>query len=186
MSERNGRMKRYVALLRGINISGKNKIAMSELKAGFAELGYTAVSTYLNSGKVVFCADIDDKERLSNEIRSMINKRFGLDIPVFVVSQEELEDILKNAPEWWGDSNKEIYDNLIFMFPNISYDSFYNEVGNPKEEYEKIYHYKNVIFWSFSRKDYQKTNWWSKTASSKISDRITIRTANTVRKIVKM
>lgn len=116
----------------------------------------------------------------------MINKRFGLDIPVFVVSQEELEDILKNAPEWWGDSNKEIYDNLIFMFPDISYDSFYNEVGNPKEEYEKIYHYKNAIFWSFSRKDYQKTNWWSKTASSKISDRITIRTANTVRKIVKM
>ena len=103
MSERNGRMKRYVALLRGINISGKNKIAMSELKAGFAELGYTAVSTYLNSGNVVFCADIDDKEGLSNEIRSMINKRFGLDIPVFVVSQEELEDILKNAPEWWGD-----------------------------------------------------------------------------------
>ena len=46
-------MKRYVALLRGINISGKNKIAMSELKAGFAELGYTAVSTYLNSGNVV-------------------------------------------------------------------------------------------------------------------------------------
>ena len=121
-------MKRYVALLRGINISGKNKIAMSELKAGFAELGYTAVSTYLNSGNVVFCADIDDKEGLSNEIRSMINKRFGLDIPVFVVSQEELEDILKNAPEWWGDSNKEIYDNLIFMFPNISYDSFYNEL----------------------------------------------------------
>ena len=62
MSERNGRMKRYVALLRGINISGKNKIAMSELKAGFAELGYTAVSTYLNSGNVVFCADIDDKD----------------------------------------------------------------------------------------------------------------------------
>lgn len=113
MSERNGCMKRYVALLRGINISGKNKIAMSELKAGFAELGYTAVSTYLNSGNVVFCADIDDKERLSNEIRSMINKRFGLDIPVFVVSQEELEDILKNAPEWWGDSSK---GSMIILF----------------------------------------------------------------------
>ena len=47
---------------------------MSELKAGLSELGYTAVSTYLNSGNVVFCADIDDKEGLSNEIRSMINK----------------------------------------------------------------------------------------------------------------
>ena len=116
----------------------------------------------------------------------MVNKQVEVEIPVFVILQEELEEILKNAPEWWGDSSEEIYDNLIFMFPTISYDRFYNEVGNPKEAYEKIYHYKNVIFWSFSRKDYQKTNWWSKTASLKISDRITIRTANTVRKIVKM
>lgn len=153
-------MKRYIALLRGINISGKNRITMSDLKAGFIELGYTAVSTYLNSGNVIFDSGIDNKE--------------------------ELEEILKNAPEWWGDSSKEIYDNLIFMFPTISYDRFYNEVGNPKEAYEKIYHYKNVIFWSFSRKDYQKTNWWSKTANSKVSNEITIRTANTVRKIVNM
>ena len=179
-------MKRYIVLLRGINISGKNRITMSDLKAGFIELGYTAVSTYLNSGNVIFDSGIDNKEELSNAIRFMINKQFELKIPVFVILQEELEEILKNAPEWWGDSSKEIYDNLIFMFPTISYDRFYNEVGNPKEEYEKIYHYKNVIFWSFSRKDYQKTNWWSKTASLKISDRITIRTANTVRKIVKM
>ncbi len=177
-------MKRYIVLLRGINISGKNRITMSDLKAGFIELGYTAVSTYLNSGNVIFDSGIDNKEELSNAIRFMINKQFELKIPVFVILQEELEEILKNAPEWWGDSSKEIYDNLIFMFPTISYDRFYNEVGNPKEAYEKIYHYKNVIFWSFSRKDYQKTNWWSKTANSKVSNEITIRTANTVRKIV--
>ncbi|EGG83803.1 hypothetical protein HMPREF9477_00874 [Lachnospiraceae bacterium 2_1_46FAA] len=179
-------MKRYIALLRGINISGKNRITMSDLKAGFIELGYTAVSTYLNSGNVIFDSGIDNKEELSNAIRFMINKQFELEIPVFVILQEELEEILKNAPEWWGDSSKEIYDNLIFMFPTISYDRFYNEVGNPKEAYEKIYHYKNVIFWSFSRKDYQKTNWWLKTANSKVSNEITIRTANTVRKIVNM
>jgi len=41
----------------------------------------------------------------------------------------------------------------------------------------------NVVFWSFCRKDYQKTNWWSKTAGLKVSDKITIRTVNTVRKI---
>ena len=179
-------MKRYIALLRGINISGKNRITMSDLKAGFIELGYTAVSTYLNSGNVIFDSGIDNKAELSNAIRFMINKQFELEIPVFVILQEELEEILKNAPEWWGDSSKEIYDNLIFMFPTISYDRFYNEVGNPKEAYEKIYHYKNVIFWSFSRKDYQKTNWWLKTANSKVSNEITIRTANTVRKIVNM
>lgn len=179
-------MERYIALLRGINISGKNKIAMSELKASFAELGYTAVSTYLNSGNVIFLSDVDDRNVLSSTIKTMIKNKFELDIPVFIISQKELEDILNNAPDWWGDNNKEIYDNLIFMFPSLSYDEFYDEVGNPNEEYEKVHNYKNAIFWSFSRKDYQKTNWWSKTANSNASDEITIRTASTVRKIVSM
>ena len=55
-----------------------------------------------------------------------------------------------------------------------------------KEGLEKIQNYKDVIFWSFSRKDYQKTNWWPKTANTNVSKKITIRTANTIRKIVKI
>ena len=54
------------------------------------------------------------------------------------------------------------------------------------EKIEKIEEYKETVFWSFSRKDYQKTNWWSKTASAAIGSKLTIRTANTVRKIVSM
>ena len=179
-------MKRYIALLRGINVSGKNKIAMSELKEGFAELGLEEVATYLNSGNVIFSTAVNDKEILSNKIESMIKDRFGLEIPVLLILQEELNEILQNAPDWWGDENKEIYDNLIFMMPPLSYEEFSNEIGNPKAEYEKVHLYKNAIFWSFSRKDYQKTNWWSKTASSKVSDKITIRTAGTVRRIAGM
>ena len=53
-------------------------------------------------------------------------------------------------------------------------------------ELEKIKDYKESIFWSFSRKDYQKTNWWSKTANTNISSKLTIRTAATVRKIIGM
>ena len=87
-------MKSYIALLRGINISGKNKIIMSELKASFVELGYSEVSTYLNSGNVVFLSDVDDSKVISNTIRLMIKKQFELEIPVFIISQEELKDIL--------------------------------------------------------------------------------------------
>ena len=179
-------MKRYIALLRGINISGKNKIAMSELKKGCTELGFAEVATYLNSGNVIFSSTVDDKNNLSDKIKTMIKDRFGLDIPVFIVLQEEVQELLNNAPDWWGDDNKEIYDNLIFIMPPLSWQEIYDEIGNPKAEYEKVHNYKDAIFWSFSRKDYQKTNWWSKTASSNISDKITIRTANTVRKIVGM
>ena len=179
-------MKRYIAFLRGINISGKNKISMAELKKNFEELGFEEVKTYLNSGNVIFLSDEENIGKLTIQIETMIKEYFGFDIPIFCISQEELEDILQNAPDWWGNENKEIYDNLIFIMPPATFSDVFNEIGEPKEELEKIRNYKDVIFWSFSRKDYQKTNWWSKTASSKISDRITIRTANTVRKIVKM
>lgn len=179
-------MERYIALLRGINISGKNKIAMAELKAGFAEAGFTEVFTYLNSGNVVFSSDCHDEAVLADTIESMIRNRFALEIPVLVIRQQALKEMLNNAPDWWGEDNKEIYDNLIFMLPPLTYEKFYEEIGEPKAEYERVQQYREVIFWSFDRKNYQKTNWWSKTASSGVSDRLTIRTANTVRKIAEM
>ena len=56
-------MKRYVALLRGINISGKNKLSMAELKKGFEKLAFEEVKTYLNSGNVIFSSDEDDTKK---------------------------------------------------------------------------------------------------------------------------
>lgn len=182
----NSHMKRYIALLRGINVGGKNKISMSELKKGFAELGFSEITTYLNSGNVIFSSTIDDEKVLSDKIRCMIKDKFDLDIPVAIVLQEKLEELLNHAPDWWEDHNKERYNNIIFMISPLSYEEFYDKIGNPNVEYEKVYHYETVIFWSFHRKDYQKTNWWSRTASTTVKDRITIRTANTVRKIVSL
>lgn len=179
-------MKRYIAFLRGINISGKNKVPMAELKKEFEKLEFGEVKTYLNSGNVAFSSDKDDIEKFTKQIEIMIKKQFALDIPVFVISREGLDDILHNAPDWWGNENKEIYDNLIFIMPPATFAEVYCELGEPKEKLEKIKDYKEAIFWSFSRKDYQKTNWWSKTASENISRKLTIRTANTVRKIVGM
>lgn len=177
-------MKRYIALLRGINISGKNKIPMSQLKEGVAELDFLEVATHLNSGNVIFSSAIEDTNVLSRKIESMIKEKFNLDIPVFIVTQGELVEVLRNAPDWWGNDNKEIYDNIIFLMSPLSYEEFYDVIGNPKAEYERVHNYKNIVFWSFSRKDYQKTNWWRETASAKVKDKITIRTANTVRKVV--
>ena len=75
---------------------------------------------------------------------------------------------------------------IIFIIPPAKFSDVYDEIGEPKKELEKIADYKDVIFWSFSRKDYQKTNWWSKTANANIGSKLTIRTANTVRKLVDM
>ena len=99
------------------------------------------------------------------------------------MTKDELKDILDNSPTWWGNNNPEIYDNLIFIFSNTSYEEVYDSLKEPSHDIEKIYVYKNSIFWSYQLKYYQKSNWWKRTASTKIKEKITIRTSNTVRKI---
>lgn len=177
---------KYIVLLRGINISGKNKISMNELKAGLEKIGFENVSTYLNSGNAIFQSEIDNKEVIKENIQRMIKERFNLEIPVYVTTASELEDILKHTPEWWGTNNKEIYDNMIFIIPPTKYEEVYNTIGEPKENLEKIQEYNNIIFWSYKLKEYRKTNWWPKTAGTSISDKITIRTANTMRKVLEL
>lgn len=98
----------------------------------------------------------------------------------------QLKELLENQPEWWGTSNKEIYDNIIFIIPPTTFEEVYNTIGEPKQELEKIKEYENNIFWSYSLKDYRKTNWWAKTASTSISNSITIRTANTMKKVLEL
>ena len=149
-------MKRYIAFLRGVNISGKNKVPMAALREGFENAGFNEVRTYLNSGNVAFSEDEEKVGSLSKKIEAVIKNQFGFEIPVFVIAQEALENILRNAP------------------------------GEPREGLEKIQDYNEAVFWSFSRKDYHKTNWWSKTASAEIGKKLTTRTAGTVRKIVGM
>ena len=179
-------MTRYIALLRGINISGKNKISMPELKAAFVEAGYADVCTHLNSGNVIFSFDETDTVTLAEEIKVLIMTKFSLDIPVFVISQTELRASLEKAPDWWGSENKDIYDNLIFAIPPHRIETVAEKIGEPSAELEKVKISGNTAFWSFDRKLYAKANWWKKTAAPGIGEMITIRTANTLRKITEM
>lgn len=159
---------------------------MAELKKEFETLGFENVITYLNSGNVIFTSDIQDENTITNTIHKMIEEKFKLDIPVFIIEASKLKELLENQPEWWGPANKEIYDNIIFIIPPTTYEEVYKALGEPKQELEKIKEYKNNIFWSYSLKDYRKTNWWAKTANTSISQSITIRTANTMRKVLEI
>lgn len=175
---------RYIILLRGVNVSGKNKIAMSELKE-LLEKKYANVVTYLNSGNVILDSD-KEKEYIINDIHSIIKENLKLDIPIYAITHMELKDVLEHSPEWWGTDNKEIYDNLIFIMSPTTYEIIYNCVGEPSKDIDKIKEYNNVVFWSFDLNNYRKSNWWVKTASTDIKDQITIRTANTIKKLLQL
>lgn len=179
-------MIRYIALLRGINVGGKNKISMQKLKECFEELSFCEVKTYLNSGNVIFSTSKTNIPNITSSIESMIKKTFNLDIPVLVISQKSLQNTLQNEPSWWDSEDKGIYDNLIFIISPATFKDVYDNLGKSNDQYERIENVENFIFWSFDRKNYRKTNWWTKTANSPISTQLTIRTANTVKKIINL
>lgn len=175
---------KYIVLLRGINISGKNKISMNELKEELLKNNYTDVLTYLNSGNIILKSNKSEKD-ISDDVNKIIMNKFNIDIPVYVIKLEELIDVLNNNPSWWGINNKDIYDNIIFIMSPTKVEEVIDVVGEPSENIDRIKVYKNVIFWSFDLKNYRKSNWWIKTSSASITNKITIRTGNTIKKLIK-
>lgn len=178
-------MEKYIALLRGVNISGKNKIPMDRLKQCFINAGFKDAKTYLNSGNVVFCSDADESA-LRALIQNMIQTHFSANIPVFVIAQSELKALLAKAPAWWGSDDKAVYDNLIFVLPPADAQKIAEKIGEPSEDLEQICIVNNAVFWSFDRAKYQKANWWKKTAAPGIGEDLTIRTANTCHRLAGM
>lgn len=90
---------RYVALLRGINVGGKNMIKMAELRTMFEALGFSAVATYVNSGNIAFDAPgAANPDKLRSKIKAAVSERFGLTIPVVIRKQSEIAKIVTAAP----------------------------------------------------------------------------------------
>jgi len=173
-------MRQYAAFLRGINISGKNKLNMQDLKAEFELCGFREVKTYLNSGNIVFSAE---ESNLRQTIEKTLADKFSLNIPVYVIPTDELKDILSRAPKWWDTGNKDCYDNLILILSSDTPEELCASIGETSEDLERIQIEGKVIFWTFNRSAYQKCSWWKRTASPGIADKLTIRTANTLKKV---
>lgn len=176
---------KYIVLLRGVNISGKNKVSMGELKTEVESLGYNKVLTYLNSGNLILSTD-KDRSVIMSEIKSLLSSKFNIDTQVVIVSLNELESILSKSPSWWGTSDKSVYDNIIFLTEGTTTKEVIDVIGEPTENIDKILPLENAIFWSFDLKNYRKSSWWIKTASTSIKDKITIRTGNTMKKVFEL
>ena len=116
---------RYVALLRGINVSGTNMIKMETLRATFESLGFSNVASYINSGNLAF--DVPSprvskgstfESKLVTKIEDCIKRDFGLDISVMVREQRSVADVLANNPfEGKYESHKQM--NVLFMHEEI-------------------------------------------------------------------
>jgi uncharacterized protein (DUF1697 family) len=88
----------YVAVLRGINVSGRHLIKMEALRHALQLLGFQQITTYIQSGNMIFHSDIKDEKTLENMISNMILQHFGYDIPCIVIHRDELDHIINQNP----------------------------------------------------------------------------------------
>jgi uncharacterized protein (DUF1697 family) len=106
-------MASHVALLRGINVGGRNKVAMTELREVVTSLGYTGVTTYIQSGNVLFTAPDADPGALASALESAIAGAFGIAASVVVLSRDQLAQILAGNP-YPDESNPKLV-HVVFL-----------------------------------------------------------------------
>jgi len=111
--------KRYVALLRGINVGGRNKVAMADLRDAFEAAGYDAVSTYIQSGNVLFESDAA-RDALEDRLEPMLERRFGVPLVVVVRSHTQLRRVVDKAPAGFGDQPDTYHCDAIFLKAPLS------------------------------------------------------------------
>lgn len=108
-------MTRYLALLRGINVGGNNIIKMSDLKACFESLGFGDVATYIQSGNVLFTSDESNKTNLTERIELKLSESFDYKSKIVLVTQQQLEMVMKGMPEGFGLAPDEYRYDVIFL-----------------------------------------------------------------------
>ncbi len=105
----------YVALLRGINVGGKNLIKMSDLKASFADQGFEDVTTYIASGNVLFRTSQSSATALSVRIEKALSKTFGYDATVVLRTRTQMRSVVTKAPAGFGTKPDTYLSDVIFL-----------------------------------------------------------------------
>lgn len=96
-------MTRYVALLRGINVGGKNIVKMAALREAFERQGFSDVATYIQSGNVIFRAESGDRAALAASLERALSDEYATEIKVVLLTAPQLHAVVEQAPKRFGD-----------------------------------------------------------------------------------
>ena len=167
----------YIALLRGINVGNSVKINMKELKTLFEQCGFSNVSTYINSGNVLFKSN-DKKNSITENIQKALHITTGNEVKVLVKTKSEIVKIANSIPDDWQNNDDQKTD-VAYLFESIDTENIINELPI-KKEYIQLLYVEGALIWNVRREDYNKSH-LNKIISHKVYKDMTIRTVNTAR-----
>ena len=136
----------FVALLRGINVGGRNPIRMPELVACFEEAGFEDVSTYLQSGNVLFSADGAKGPKLEADVEAMLERRFGMPLLVVIRSRDELAQTIDAAPADHG--SPKLRSDIFFLKHPLSAEQALAEMPELREGVDSVAPGPGAIYFS--------------------------------------
>ena len=174
-------MTRYALLVRGINVGGKNKVVMAQLRLELAELGLENVETYINSSNIFF-----DTNMARIQLVESLQGFFGVHYPFIksfsLVSQEDYEEELRTLPAWWFQEMAR--KDVLFYTEDLDRKSVEEKLLALKLGEEVLHFGKVAVFWGkLSEETYAKTAYHKQLLKMPFYGNITIRNANTFDKI---
>jgi uncharacterized protein (DUF1697 family) len=175
-------MTTYVALLRGINVGGNNKVPMKTLKTLFEGLGYVDVFTYINSGNVIFKSS-KSPTALVEEIEKGIEKKFRFPVRVVVRDLKNIKKLVKAIPKEWANDIGRRTDVLFLWDEFDTKKTLGLIVQNP--DVDVLKYIPGAIVWTLDRKFYTKSA-MHKFIGTKVYKNMTGRNVNTVRKLAEL
>jgi uncharacterized protein (DUF1697 family) len=178
-------MKTYVALLRGINVTGHNKIKMIELKSLFINLGFKNVTTYIQSGNVIFEANKSDTKKIEEQIISAVKNQFNYTINVLVITIDYLKTIFNSNPFLKRENIDitKLHVTLLKNEPNLeSISQIRNLIKTNDDEFEIL----NKCVYLYCQNGYGKTKLNNNLFEKKLKSPATTRNWKTISKLVEL
>jgi len=172
----------FIALLRGINVGGKNIIKMEQLKQVFDDMGFSDVKTYIQSGNVIFRTAESDTLKLTNRIENQLQKNFSAEIKTLVLTADNLAETVKNAPENFGTEPEKFRYDVWFLLPLTLINDVVSKV-RLREGVDFLHAGKNVIYTTRLTSQMGKS-YFSKISQMPFYKNITIRNWNTATKLL--
>ncbi|MBD0823812.1 DUF1697 domain-containing protein [Aestuariibaculum marinum] len=174
-------MKPFIALLRGINVSGQKKIPMAELRTLLSNAGFTGVQTYIQSGNVVFRSDVKDEKSISETISKAILKQFGFDVSVLVKTLEDFQAVFEASP-FSEEALKKSYFMLLFDKPKLELAEQIMQLSTSEEQFTIT---ENCVYF-YSANGYGKTKFNNNFFERKLNIIATARNYNTMVKLLSL
>jgi len=134
---------RQLALIRGINVGGKNIIKMTELKQLFEKIGLIEVKTYIQSGNVIFCNLAHSNAK--SKIEEALSDKLKDDIKISILTEADLDAIVSNKPDGFGSETDKYKYDVIFMIEPLTASEALNII-KAKEDLDGIYSANKVLY----------------------------------------